>query len=206
MSGDRSQSSTSVSSGTQPSTSVSSGTQPSTSVSSGTHTEFSTQKTRDGMITRLAAVVGTGSLTAGLPLSNYIKEFVNASQTLAPNVPEANMTLFIIAFVIGGSLGYGIVSFILKYLSGKRKVEVEIEFNKKIDQTWRKDIRPAFVRIYSNLGNELRKVYKKYFGLEDSSLPESEHELRNYVSQYILPSEDVYKCTPIIERDSWKRL
>ena len=85
-------------------------------------------------------------------------------------------------------------------------MEIEFEFNRKMDETWKKDLRPSFVVIYTNLGKEIKKLYKKYFEVDDTSLPQNDDELRRYISEYILPSENVYRITPIIEKDVWKRL
>ena len=113
---------------------------------------------------------------------------------------------WVLVFLIGGGITYGIISYFLKYLSGRRKLEIEFEFNRKMDETWKKDLRPSFVVIYTNLGKEIKKLYKKYFEVDDTSLPQNDDELRRYISEYILPSENVYRITPIIEKDVWKRL
>ena len=112
--------------------------------------------------------------------------------------------LWVLVFLIGGGVAYGIISYFLKYLSGRRKLEIEFEFNRRMDEAWKKDLRPSFVVIYSNLGTEIKKLYKKYFEVDDTSLPQNDDELRNYISEYILPSENVYRFSPIKEKGVWK--
>jgi hypothetical protein len=95
-------------------------------------------------------------------------------------------------FVLSGALGFGIYTFFAnRYAYGKIK-KIDMEKASALQQFWRQDMKPRLVDMFYDLTKELQYLYKKYYNEYDSSLPEDEDILREYIRTKILPNDETY--------------
>jgi hypothetical protein len=95
-------------------------------------------------------------------------------------------------FVLGGSIGYGVYTFLASRYVYNKITHIDMERIRVWEEFWQCQMRPRIIDIFYNLAKELQGLHKKYYTLDDDSLPLQDNELKAYIEDVILPHEKTY--------------